>query len=160
MEIKGTSVRGTYEYVKRFFPDRFEEWIENLPLSAQEIFKGLILTNKWYSLNDGFVVPIKLVSDMFYSSNEVTTGYIMGKYHASVTLTGVYKLFVRNSPWYIIEKGFNVFATYFQPAKIEIIKIGKNNIALHFISFPEPHKIIDAAISGWIDGALEISGGS
>ena len=159
MEIKGTSVRGTFEYVKKFFPEKLELWIDNLPDSSRSVLGNLILSNKWYPIQDGLISPVKLISTMFHDGDEVKTAYIMGRHHADITLKGIYTFFVKNSPWFIIERGMKVFSTYFHPVELEIVKLGKNKIAIHLISFPEPHAIIDASIAGWTERAIEISGG-
>jgi hypothetical protein len=124
MEVKGTSVRGTYEYVRKNFPDKLDLWVDNLPDSSRNVFSELILTNKWYSINDGLIVPIQSISNMFYDGDEVNTAYIMGRYHADISLTGIYKFFVRNTPWFVIEKGLKILSTYFQPIEVDIIRLG------------------------------------
>jgi hypothetical protein len=159
MEIKGTSVRGTYEYVKKLFPEKLELWVDNLPESSRDIMSNLVLSNKWYPIQDGLIAPIQLISTMLYDGDEVNTAFIMGRYHADITLTGIYKFFVKNSPWFIIERGLRVFSTYFQPCEMKIVNLGKNKIAIHLLFFPEPHNIVDASIAGWTERAIEISGG-
>ena len=161
MEVKGTSVRGTLEFVNKHFPERKQEWLNSMPLSAKELMSGLILTSKWYSINDGLVLPIHAISQLFYDGDDRNTAYLMGVYHAEQTLTGIYKFFVQlNTPWYIINKGVGVFSNYLRPCELEIARLGKTHISIIIKSFPGIHETIESSIEGWTKRAIEISGGT
>lgn len=36
MEIKGTAVKNTQEFVKTKYPDRYDEWLQSLPEASQK----------------------------------------------------------------------------------------------------------------------------
>jgi hypothetical protein len=160
MEVKGTSPRGTIEFVNKHFPERKQEWLNSLPDSSRELMSGLILTNQWYSLNDALILPIHQVGQIFYDGDDRKTAYIMGSFHAEQTLTGIYKFFVQiNTPWYIINKGIGVFSNYFRPCKLDIVRLGKTHISISIKEFPGIHEIVESSIEGWTKRAIEISGG-
>jgi hypothetical protein len=159
MEIKGTAVRSIPDFVQKHFAVRYDEWLEALPESSRKIMSGLIYTSKWYPLNEGLTIPMKIISKLFYSGEDVKTARTMGRFSADIALTGIYKFFIQfGSPKYIIERGGRVFATYFQPTEVAVLNVIKNKCLMHITRFPEPDDIIEQNISGWIERALEISG--
>lgn len=160
MEVKGTSVRGTYDFVKNNFPLHFEKWKEELPSGARNIMNSLILTNKWYPIKEGLIDPIETVSKMFYNNDVQYTGFYMGSYHAEHSLKGIYKFFVRmNNPIFIVERGVDVFNTYFRPTKFDIETRNNFSAIIHLYEYENPHIAIESSIEGWTRKAIEISGG-
>lgn len=159
MEIKGTAVKSIPEFVQKQFPLQKKEWLDALPESSRKIMNGLIFTNNWYPISDSLVVPLKKISQLFYSGDNIKTARTMGRFSADLALTGVYKFFIQfGSPKYIVERAGRVFTTYFQPSEIVIMNATKNGLVLHIIKFPEPDEIIEHNIAGWMERALEISG--
>ena len=160
MEIKGTSVRGTYDFVKKHFPDRFDLWINEMPESTRVVMSNLILTSKWYPIEEGLIIPIETISRLFYNGDTKYAAHFMGRYHAENTLTGIYKFFIKlNSPRFVIERGIEVLNTYFRPCTFNVT-IKENNITtISITNCPTPHITMEASIAGWTERAIEISGG-
>ena len=160
IEIKGTSVRGTYEFVKKNFPTQFDTWINELPEDSRNIMGNLILTNKWYPIQEGLILPINTISHLFFNGDNKYTAFFMGSYHAEISLTGIYKFFIRlNSPKFIIERGLEVLNTYFRPSKFEIEIRNDNSVIIYIFAYVNPNIIIESSIEGWTRRAIEISGG-
>ena len=160
MEIKGTSVRGTFDFMKLRFPTHFDHWINEMPESAQNIMKNLILTSKWYPIEDGLIIPIETIGKLFYNGDSQYAAHYMGRCHAEITLTGIYKFFVQlNSPRFIISRGLEVMNTYFRPCTFEVKILETNVVIIQLQEYSNPHIIIEASIAGWTERAIEISGG-
>ena len=56
MEIKGVSVRVAPDYVSRFHPARYNEWLSSLPTSSQKIMEK-VLVSSWYPLDEAVIEP-------------------------------------------------------------------------------------------------------
>jgi hypothetical protein len=159
MEIKGIALKSIPEFVQKHFPNRQNEWLEELPESSRKLFKGVIFSNNWYQLNDGLVIPMKTISKVYYFGDDEKTAKLMGKFHAASALSGIYKFFIQfGSPRYIIERAGRVFTTYFQPSEVAVLNVSKNGLIFHITKFPEPDKIIEYDIAGWMELALEKTG--
>jgi hypothetical protein len=159
MEVKGTAVRSIPEFIDKNFPARKQEWLDSLPEASKKMMSGLLFTNNWYPLKESLSDPMHAISKMFYNSDDVKTARMMGRFSADVALSGVYKFFIQfGSPKFIIERGSRIFSTYFRPSEMVVLNIQKNNLLVHLTKFPEPERIIEENIAGWMERALEKSG--
>jgi len=159
MEIKGYAVRSIPEFVEKQFPARFQEWLDALPEESKKIMRGLINSGNWYPIKVASVIPLKVISRLFYDGDDIRTALTIGRFGADFALTGIYKFFIQfGSPRYIIERGGRVFDNYYRPTEIAIVNSKRNNVIMHITKFPEPDEITEYTIVGWIQRALEITG--
>jgi len=159
MEIKGTAVIAIRDYVKLNHMDLYNTWIDSLSKDSSYIFKNAIDSSKWYPIQDGGIMPTKKAADMFFDGDYKKGAWEMGKYSAEKALTGIYKIFVKaSSPGYIVQRASRVFATYYQPCKMEATKSTDKSTHLEISNMPESDIVIELRIGGWIEKALEISG--
>ncbi len=159
MEVKGTSVRSIIEFVDKFFPTRKQEWLNALPDESRRIMSGFLFSNNWYPLRESLIIPMKVISKIFYNGDDVKTARTMGRFSADVALGGIYRFFIQfGSPKYIIERGSRVFATYFRPSEMIVLNVQKNNLYVHVTLFPDSDPIVEENIAGWMERALEKSG--
>ncbi|MGC8802312.1 MAG: hypothetical protein ACP5PS_00845 [Bacteroidales bacterium] len=120
---------------------------------------GFLFTNNWYPIREALIIPMEVISKLFFGGDEVKTARTIGRYSADVALGGTYRFFIQvGSPRYIIEKGSKIFATYFQPSEQIVINSEKNGIVVHITVFPESATILEENIAGWMERALEKSG--
>ena len=75
MEIKGTAVKTTPEFVRERFGDRFQEWVELLPDRSRMIIEQPIYATSWYSLMDSVIFPTQKVGDLFYGVYHTLSAY-------------------------------------------------------------------------------------
>lgn len=159
MEIKGTAITAIRDHVKSNFPEKFSEWLEGLPATSKDIYSGVIDSSRWYPLKEGGIIPTKRTAEMFYKGNYEKGAWEAGRYSAEKGLTGIYKIFVKAStPSYIIQRATRVFATYYQPCRMEVLEKKEYSVLLEISDMPESDVVVEYRISGWIEKALEISG--
>lgn len=159
MEIKGTAITAIRDHVKSNFPDRYAEWINALPESSKDIFSGAIDSSKWYPLDEGGILPTKNTADLFFNGDYQRGALEAGKFSAEEALTGIYKLFVKaSSPGYIIQRASRVFASYYQPCKMEVLEKTDSTVLVEISDMTRSDIVIEYRIAGWIEKALEISG--
>ncbi len=157
MKIKGTSVKPTIDFVKENFPERYFDWFEKLPPGSQKIIKEKINPSKWYPINESTIIPTRIIGEMFY--NDIRkAAHVIGRYCAEKGLKGIYRIFVRiATPKFIISRGGNIFASYFNPSKIEVDRPAGNIAYIYIYKFSFDEELMVYRIAGWIQRAFEIT---
>ncbi len=159
MQIKGSAVRSIPEFIKKHFPDCYKQWLHALPESSRNILENVIKSNEWYPLKDAGIIPTKTIGDICYSGDYHKGGWENGRFSADISLTGIYKFYVRiGNPKHIISRASRIFSAYYQPSEISTNNWRDKSLKLVISKFDEPDPCIDARIGGWTERALEISG--
>ncbi len=157
MEIKGTAVKSIYNFVKERHKEKLQLWLDALPAEAKNIMQNPILATDWYDLNKGCVLPTTALK-VLYNNDVKKAAWESGRFSADSALTGIYKVFIKvSSPNFIISRAGKIFETYYRPSKIEVVSNVGKTVNLHITEFPEPNKVIDYRIAGWMERALEIN---
>lgn len=158
MEIKGSAVKSIPDYIQRFHPDKYSEWLASLPEESKKIFIGVILPSQWYALKQAAIIPTEALGRIIFNDPE-QGAWQCGRYSAETALTGIYKFFIKAaSPFFIIDRASRIFTTFYQPSNMEVVEKGGNYVKLHITRFEEPSALIEARIAGWIEKAMEIHG--
>jgi hypothetical protein len=158
MEIKGSAVKTIPEFIRKFHPEKYSDWMELLPESSRQIFAGSVMPSNWYSLQDAAIVPTEALGKLIFDDAE-KGAWQCGRYSAESALTGIYKFFIKAAtPFFIIERAGRIFSTYYQPTVMEVVEKGNDYVILHITLFDEPSSLIEGRIAGWIEKAMEIHG--
>jgi hypothetical protein len=158
MEIKGTAVKTTPEFIKEKFPGKYDLWLESLPEKSRAILTKPIYAAAWYDLSDSVVIPTKKLAELCYSGNYVKAAHTVGRYSAEVALTGIYKMFVRvSSPHFVLSSATSIFSSYYKPSDIKVIEKEEKSCVLQLSQFNESDKLIMHRIAGWVEKTLEIT---
>src|SRR5512133_3775147 len=158
MEVKGTAIMTTRDFVKTKFPDRYNAWIESLPPASRQIITSSIMTAGWYPLKDGYAVPIDKIMVMFYNNNPKTCGEAIGKYSADVVLHGIYKAFLMiATPKFLMQRASSIMTNYYKPSGVRTIENGPKNVTLEISNFPDITVALEYRFAGWVIRALELA---
>lgn len=158
MEIKGSAVKSIPDYIKKFHPEKYTEWMESMPETSRHIFAGGVMPSNWYSLHDAAILPTEALGKIVFKDAR-EGAWQCGRYSAETALNGIYKFFIKAaSPHFIIERAGRIFSTYYQPSDMSVVDKGENYVVLHITRFEEPNALIEARIAGWIEKAMEIHG--
>jgi hypothetical protein len=159
MEIKGTAVKAIRDFVKTYYQDKFEDWLELLPAGAKQIYTGTIDSTKWYPLSEGGIVPTLKIGELFFSGNYNVAALESGKYSAQKALTGIYNFFVKaSSPAHILNSTPKIFSSYYRPGQLTIKNKKDNEVTLQISNMTQNNDVIEHRIAGWLYKAMEISG--
>jgi hypothetical protein len=157
MQIKGTAVKTTPEFVKAKFRDRYYEWIENLPDLSRDIVGQPVFSTSWYDLYNAVILPTEKTGDLFFQSH-IEAALELGRYSSEVALSGIYKIFIKiSSPQFVLSRATNVFATYYNPAEIQIISSKGNSAILEMKGFVRKEELIVYRIAGWLEKTIELT---
>ena len=94
MKIKGTAVKTTPEYIKKFHPDKYNDWLSKLPPDSRQIMSQPIIATDWYPLTESVTIPTQVIAEMFFNHDEEKAARTLGGYSAETALKGVYKIFI------------------------------------------------------------------
>lgn len=158
MEIKGTAVKTTPDFVKEKFPGRFLEWLQSMPESSRKIFEQPIYATNWYNLVDSVIFPTQKVGDLFFDGDQIEAAHVLGRYSAEIALKGIYKIFVRvSSPHFVLSRASSIFSAYYKPSDIKVIESKDKRCVIELKQFAQNEKLIMHRIAGWVEKTLEIT---
>jgi hypothetical protein len=158
MEIKGTAVKTTPDFVKENYPNRYLEWLQSMPQSSRVIFEQPIYATSWYNLIDSVIIPTQKVGDLFFDGNHTESALALGRYSSEIALKGIYKIFVRvSSPHFVLSRASSIFSAYYKPSDIKVIESKDKRCVLQLSQFHISEKLIMHRIAGWVEKTLEIT---
>ncbi len=157
MQVKGTSIKTTRDFVKAQFPNRYEEWLKSLSKESQMIYSNTINVSDWYDLKIAYTDPMEKIVELFYNKNAQKGGEEMGFYSAEIGLKGVYKVFLLvASPQYLMKRGTRTMETFYMPSEIEVSEKGDKMAIVKIKKFDGITKTLEYRIAGWCAKALDL----
>jgi hypothetical protein len=156
--IKGSAVRDTLSMVQERLGDQGYRRILDLldEETRRVICETRILPTAWIPL-DQFVSFLKAEVTILYDGDAeslVAASERLIERH----LHGIYRLFIRLSrPESIIEKIAAIHVTYFNGVQIER-KLEKNSGTIRYTGFEKQHRLMEFAIRGFYQKALQLCG--
>jgi len=158
MQVKGIGLITTNDFVKTKYPNEYTEWVNGLPKQSKNYYTTLISASGWYPFHDGFLVPMKSITDKFFASNEIEAANQLGRYSAENALTGIYKIFLMiASPEYLIKKGSQIFSRYYLPCSMEIANSTSKSSNLRITQFDEINRAFEYRLGAWCVRAVELT---
>ena len=160
MEIKGTAIKTTRDFVKTNFPAKYDEWINALPEKTKAIYSSAMINMAgWYPMKEHYQIPIEKIIEMFYGGNTKVAGEAIGRFSADLALTGIYKLFLMiATPKYLMTRASVVFSTYYLPCEVKVSESSSKSVSMQVTKFPDMSAAIEYRIAGWCVRALELCG--
>ncbi len=151
MAVKGTSLVTTSKYVKSKYLDSYDEWILALPEASRKYFSDLIFATNWYPMQEGLIIPTKVLGDVVFNGDAETASFELGKNSAEHSLTGIYKIFIKIAkPEFILKKAGVIFSTYYSDTKFEVVDSDNRFAKFKIRGFNVEEKLIFYRIEGWI----------
>ncbi|WP_462253318.1 hypothetical protein [Ekhidna sp.] len=157
MEVRGSVVSNINAYVKEMHPEGYDEWINKLSDSSQELMKRTT-SSKWYPIDEGILEPTQIMCSQFYGSAK-EGAWKSGRFSAEVGLSGLYKVFVViSTPTFLIKRASRVLATFYNPTEVSVVDSSDHSMLVHFTKLPTENEYLEYRIAGWMEKALEICG--
>jgi len=159
MEVKGVSVISTRDFVStKFNTEDYNSWLKSLSAESLSIMNGNLLASNWYPYVRAMLEPTKAVCDLFYGGS-MRGAEEIGKFSADKSLHGIYRFFVKvASPDSLLKRASNIFQSYYNPCRIELIKEGERMYVMKFSEFDPPSPFVEHRVLGWVEEALSICG--
>lgn len=157
--VKGTAVKASIAFLKdRTDAETFEALLGHLAPENRNILAQPILQSSWYELS--------LLLDVMAAAEgriALTPGrslaWEMGRFSAEFGLKTIYKVFFKVAdPGFIIRKSSQVFSTYYDSGRMEVIASEERAATMRITGFDQPHVWFCDRILGWMERTLELSG--
>lgn len=158
MQVKGTAVRTTRDFVKTRFPQVYDKWLGSLPEESRKLFSSTIDATAWYPFREGYTIPVSRIIELCYNNDNRTGGDEIGSYSAETALKGFYKVFLLiASPHFLLQRASKIFTTFYEPSEIDASITESNSAILRIIRFEGIDEAIEYRIAGWVKKALELA---
>jgi hypothetical protein len=160
MEVKGTAIKTTRDFVKVTFPSMFNEWIDSLPEQTRTVYTSpMVNMSGWFPMKDHYQLPMEKIIELFYAGDTRVGCEALGRFSADLALNGIYKLFLLvATPKYLMTRASVAFSTYYLPSDIKVSESGDKSVTMQITEFPEMSLEIEHRIIGWCVRALELCG--
>ncbi len=160
MRVKGTAVKSILDFVIMKYPDKVNEWLNELTHSSRLIIENPIHATDWYNIVDGVIEPTKALARVCFNGDGYKAGWESGRFSAEEGLKGVYKIFFRMATTkYIVERSAKILSVYYEPSEVKINDASDNHVHLTISVLPTIDPVLEARIAGWVQRALEVTGG-
>lgn len=160
MEVKGSAVVAIPIFIKdKFGEEGYQRWLAELSPPAREVYGSAVMVSSWYSVKEIFIEPSKKMCELFYQG-DAKGAWEAGRFSAEHGLKGLYRIFVKlGSPEFIVSRASHILPMYYRPCEMKLVEHAKGRAVIHIPLFPEPHHLLEVRIAGWMERAIELSGG-
>ncbi len=158
MQVKGTGIKTTKEFVKLNFPQGYSNWINSLSPKSKELYTGNTEFTDWFPIDEAYIKPVDKIIDLFYKGDARAAGEALGRFSAEYALKGVYKVFLLvASPQFLMKRATKIMTTYYQPCEISVAENGSKSVVLTISKFSLINPALEYRIGAWCQKALELA---
>ena len=160
VEVKGTAIVTVPLFIKeRFSEGGLNQWINALTPEARKVYQTSALVSSWYPLKELLIEPLRKMCALFYAG-DLKGAKESGRFSADYSLKGIYKIFVKlSSPEFIVRRAGSILPMYYTPSEMKVVESRKGQGIVQITKFPDMDQVLEIRIAGWMERALEISGG-
>jgi len=160
VEVKGTAIITIPLFIKeRFGEGGLNQWIDTLTPEARKVYQASIFPSSWYPLKELLIEPLRKMCALFYAG-DLKGAKESGRFSADYSLKGIYKLFVKlGSPEFMLGRAGTIMGVYYTPSEMKVVESRKGQGIMQITRFPDMDQVLEIRIAGWMERALEISGG-
>jgi hypothetical protein len=157
MLVKGAVIKPMFRFVKERYAAHHATWLEQLSPETRTVLEQGIVTS-WYPLQRAMIEPTEVLCRLVDEDSD-TVAWELGRFSADFALRGIFRIFVRlGSPAFIIKRASHVFSTYYTNSVLRVHESGPRHATVYLLEFPEPHRLVERRIGGYMERAVEISG--
>ncbi len=69
MDIKGTAVKSTQDYVKEKYPEKYRTWLGSLSPDIKNDFEYGIFSSNWFNLTNYVLKPTEKVGEVVFEGD-------------------------------------------------------------------------------------------
>ncbi len=158
MQVKGTALRTTRDFVKTNFPGAYDKWLNSLDPESKKLFASTIDATAWYPYKEGYSIPVGKIMEICYNNDKKKGADALGSWSAEIGLKGFYKVFLLiASPQFLLQRASKIFTTFYDPSNVEASIIGSNDAILRVTRFDGIDEAVEYRIAGWTRKALELA---
>jgi len=159
LKVKGIALKSTINYIKsKLKPEELIAFEGSLSLNCRDFFHLPVLSAEWYEANSLVEIMVKIPEFLKRKPEEVW--WEIGRYSCDDGLNTVYKIFYKlGSPEFIIKRAAQVWSNYYSEGNFFVVSHSLNSAHVQIKDISLPHPALCTRISGWMERAIELSGG-
>lgn len=149
--VRGELVKRVTKFVKwKFGEKEYERWVDSLSPQAKLIYKNEVSSLDWYPLVPAHDEPLLSICNMFYDGSMIGIKDISERDYFS-TIPAFVKFFAKLLPKSLVLSFSNsIFALYFSPVKLEIVKNRNRMLILHMRGLSEMTETLEYTMYYWV----------
>ncbi len=157
MLVKGAVIKPMLRFVKERYAGLHDAWKSSLTDETRMVMEQGIVTS-WYPIGRAMIEPTEALCKLVDESDD-EVAWELGRFSADFALRGIFRIFVRlGSPGFIVKRASHVFSTYYTNSVLRVADSGPRGATVTILEFPEPHRLVERRIGGFMERAVEISG--
>ncbi len=151
-----------YESTRRFTDKEYGEGavsrvLDRLPAADRELLRNVQVLD-WVPVEP--VLRYHHALDSVFGTGDLSVCTAAGRFSAGWAINTVLKVFVRfKSPIWLVEKATSVWGRYHDTGRWEIDKQADHRISGRLLNFAVKDPAFCARLRGWLQGAVELTGG-
>lgn len=157
MQVKGTGIKTTKEFVKTKFSNKYNQWLNALPTHSKKLYEDTLNVGQWFDADTAYYKPIDTIVKELYGNNAAKAGDELGRFSAELALKGIYKVFLLvATPQYLMKRAAQMMQAFYNPSEIEVSQTQKNQVTFIIKKFDNINVATEYRIAGWCTRALEL----
>lgn len=160
LKIKGTALKSTINYIKLKLND--EEKLKFRTLLSEpsrELLDSTVLSGNWYDVS--FMIEFMSKIPEILKKDPKEIWWEMGRHSCDDGLSTIYKIFYKlGNPEFIIKRAAQVWNNYYTEGDFFVVSHSLNGAHVQIKNVSFPHISLCTRISGWMERAMELSGGN
>lgn len=157
--VKGSALVARVNFLRELCtPDQQEQVKKHLSSELNQLVELGAFASQWYPLQH--LVDISRAIDQVKGRGDGALIQEMGRRSAHEAVRGIYKIFFKiGSPEFVIQRAAQVWSRYYDSGQLQVEVLKKGHVQVALSDFDTPMHEHCLAVSGWIRGMLEASGG-
>jgi hypothetical protein len=157
MQVKGTGIKTTREFVAQKFPTKYEKWLKSLSPESFSLYNGGFDICSWYPIHTAYYEPMDKIASILFNNDPLQAGDELGRFSAELSLKGIYNVFLLvATPQYLTKKATNMMQAFYKPSIIEVPKASSKGVLITIKRFDTINRMTEFRIAGWCARAFEL----
>jgi len=158
MQVKGTGIKTTKEFIKTNFPNEYIKWLNSLSEKSYKLYSVNIQFASWFPIQEAYLDPVDKIIELFYNGNQKEGAEAIGRFSADYALKGIYKVFLLiASPQFLMKRATKIITTFYEPCEISIAENESKSVILLISKFDKINEVLEYRIGSWCQRALELA---
>ena len=124
---------------------------------SQVLAQGIRMAD-WYSFD--WYVELNLALDRIYGDGDLALVKTLGRHGAEANLTTIYRLFFKvGTVKWILARAARIWGLHYDTGQLLVREFPGKEVELEIANFATPHRVHCLSVQGWVERAVELSGG-
>lgn len=158
--VKGSAITSRLRFVREIADEAaLAGVLGRLSPVHRETLEAGVLPSAWVPF--ALFTELNVAIDAQLGAGDLALVREMGRYSARANLPTIYRIFLRmGSVHFLLRKASRLWQVHYDSGELEHEELGEDAGRLHIRGFAEPHRAHCLSVLGWVEGAIELTGGT